>query len=218
MSSTFAQLRTKTLGLENQLSGKLAYYSEFATAPGSRPSSDETRTKEQIEALLTQMTATCAEMQRIIDSDPSISTSKMQQVSRHKENLNQFRLDYARVGNTIQEERNRLNLMSSIRDDIQDRQDIDGGDSNAYMMDERLRIDRQHGIVDGLLAQVLETRDDILSQRSTLRNMGNKLQRSLATMPGINVLLGKINTRRRRDQIIIASVITFCIILLWWAM
>ncbi|VEU20585.1 DEKNAAC101497 [Brettanomyces naardenensis] len=214
---SFNQIRNQLLSLQNQLSGKLSHYSSFATAPGSRPSPDEETTSKDIEDLIARISDSIESLGRIVHSDESISTSKMQQWSRHKESLNQFRMDYHRIQSTIQEERNRLNLISNVRTEIQDRNNDRGPeDAEGYLMDERMRINRQHGVIDTLIGQVMETRDQILGQRGTLNDVGSRLQQSLGTIPGINALMGKIGSRRRRNTLIIATVIVVCIVALWF--
>ncbi|QPG75405.1 hypothetical protein FOA43_002759 [Brettanomyces nanus] len=214
---SFPQLRNQLLGLQNQLSGKLSQYSSFTTAPGSNPSDDELSTCRSIEQLIGKISENVGGLDRIVNSNSSISTSKLQQLARHKEALNQFRIDYNRIQSTIKEERDRLNLLSNVRNEIQDGNSRQGPEnSEAYLMDERMRVDRQHGVMDNLLNQVFETRDDILRQRGSLRNVGSRLQKSLATMPGINILMNQINTRRKRNTFIIAAVIVLCTIALWF--
>ncbi|GME93631.1 unnamed protein product [[Candida] boidinii] len=74
-----------------------------------------------------------------------------------------------------------------------------------------------NSFADRLLQQVWETGQEVTRQNATLNNVSVRLQRTLSTIPGLNVLLSKINTRRRRDTIIIAAVIVICLILLWFA-
>lgn len=223
MPSSFGQIRSKILYIQGQVSGKLSHYSTFASAPGSTASQDELQTSATIEKQLGELSNLVSSLDQIANSDSSISTSKLQQLARHKETLNQYRIDYNRIQSTIQDERNRINLLSNVRSEIQDRRkqaqrsDDEGPeDSEGYLMDERMRVNRQHGVLDRLLEQVSDTRDEILRQRGSFRTMASKLQQSLGTMPGINVLMSKINTRRKRNVFILASVIVLCLIALWF--
>ncbi len=220
MTTNFAHTRNRLLSLQSQIAAKLSRYSAIASTPGPVASEDEEGTSRQIEKLLGEMREEITSMDRLAESDESISTSKLQQLARHKVNLNQFRVDFERISSTIQEERNRLNLLSDVRTELKDRSDRarrEGpADTQNYMLDERMRIDQEHGVVDKLLGQVFQTRDEILRQRGTFRSMGVRLQQSLGTMPGINVLMGKINTRKKRNALVLSTVIVFCIIALWF--
>ncbi|KAH3665694.1 hypothetical protein OGAPHI_003882 [Ogataea philodendri] len=224
MASSFNQTRTQIVGVENQLSGLLAAYSAFASSPGPEPSPEEAQTENKISTVFSSLSALVKELNRVVDSQSlsnTISASKMQQLARHKENLNQYSIDFNRIKSTIKQERDKINLLSFVRTDIEDherRVDSSGasGNEDGYMLNERLRLNQQHSAMDTLLGQVFETRDEILRQRNVLSSVGNRLQRSLGTMPGLNVLLSKINTRRKRDSLIIAGVIVTCIVLLWF--
>ncbi|GMG20526.1 unnamed protein product [Ambrosiozyma monospora] len=229
MSSSFNQIRSQILSLENQISNQLTRYSSFATSTSSSATSDEIKNEKKIDSQLQQFNELIKQLNKIVESQSntnSISTSKLQQLSRHKETYNQFTVDYRRIKASIHEERSRLNLLFSVRNDIEDHQrrtnpsgSLPNGQSEEdYMLNERLRIDQQHNVMDDLLNQVFETRDEILRQRTSLNGMVNKLQKSLSTMPGLNILLSKINTRKKRDTLIIATVISVCLILLWFLM
>ncbi|KAG7912688.1 hypothetical protein KL907_000890 [Ogataea polymorpha] len=224
MASSFNQTRTQIVGVENQLAGLLANYSSFASAPGPEPSADEEQLERKINDTFTNLSALVKELNRVVDSQSlnnTISASKMQQLARHRENLNQYTVDFNRIKSTIKQERDKINLLSFVRTDIEDHQrrvDSSGvsDGEDGYMLNERLRLNQQHSAMDSLLSQVFETRDEILRQRNVLGSVGNRLQRSLSTMPGLKVLLSKINTRRKRDSLIIAGVMVTCIILLWF--
>ncbi|KAG7699043.1 hypothetical protein KL930_002170 [Ogataea haglerorum] len=223
MASSFNQTRTQIVGVENQLAGLLASYSSFASAPGPEPSAEEEQLERKINDTFTNLSALVKELNRVVDSQSlnnTISASKMQQLTRHRENLNQYTIDFNRIKSTIKQERDKINLLSFVRTDIEDHQrrvDGSGGSDSedGYMLNERLRLNQQHSAMDTLLSQVFETRDEILRQRNVLSSVGNRLQRSLSTMPGLKVLLSKINTRRKRDSLIIAGLLVTCIILLW---
>ncbi|ODV87630.1 hypothetical protein CANARDRAFT_4955 [[Candida] arabinofermentans NRRL YB-2248] len=226
MSLTFNQLRTQIISMENHLSNHLSTYSSFTSSPSSSATPEELEAENKIEATLTSIGELIRELNKVVDSQSSentISTSKLQQLTRHKENLNQSKIDYKRIKSTIQQERSRLNLLFDVRTDIEDHQrrvtdstSSNVGDEDGYMLNERLRLNQQHNAMDTLISQVYETRDEILRQRNTLSNFSNKIQRSLSTMPGLNVLLKKINTRKKRDSLILAGLISSCIILLWF--
>lgn len=82
------------------------------------------------------------------------------------------------------------------------------------MLAERQRIDNTHGMADTLLAQAYETRDEFMRQRATLVNVQRRVMTAAAHIPGLNTLISKINTRKKRDSLIIAGLLTACILFL----
>lgn len=226
-TSAYTQARAHVLSLSTQLSNVLARYSSFASDVHTTPSAEEVETKNKIQTLLSDLSAAINEMSRILDTlqTESLSSSKFQQLSRHKDELKRHRQDYQRIANQIDQERGRLNLLSNVRSDIDQYNDnANGNNSNStagnansddYMLDERLSIDRSHGIVDNLINQVMETRDEIMRQRNVLSTVTNRLDRTLSSVPGLNNLINKIDARHRKEAIILVVVILICLIILW---
>jgi len=100
------------------------------------------------------------------------------------------------------------------------------------LLSERDRIDHSHGIADSVLETAYATRNEFGRQRQTLTRINQRLMQSASTespffyylflclgffgwlvgqIPGINTLIGKINTRKKRDAVIIAGLISLCI-------
>lgn len=58
------------------------------------------------------------------------------------------------------------------------------------------------------------TQENLHRQRSSLGSSSFRVTGLASRFPGLNNLIGKIQARKRRDQIIMAGVVAFCIILL----
>ena len=91
------------------------------------------------------------------------------------------------------------------------------------LITERDRIDHSHSIADSVLETAYATRNEFGRQRQTLTRLNQRLMQSASTsqllnkalmegqLPGINTIIGKINTRKKRDSVIIAGLISMCI-------
>jgi golgi SNAP receptor complex member 1 len=93
------------------------------------------------------------------------------------------------------------------------------------LIEERDRIDHSLGIADSTLEQAYQTRNEFGRQRATLSSINRRLMQSASTtltlsvwwvltigsIPGVNTLIGKINTRKKRDSLIIAVLLAICI-------
>mgnify|MGYP004712780489 FL=1 len=157
---------------------------------------------------------------RIAESDISLSTLKLQQLQRHKEILNDHKKVFNGIRATILGDRNRNNLLFSVRSDIdahKQRTTQVGGpsDANDYINQERVRVDGANSLADRLLQQAFHTRDELFSQRGVLANAQLSMMGTIQQFPGLNTLILKINTRRRRDTLILATVISVCIVMLF---
>jgi Golgi SNAP receptor complex protein 1 len=216
-SSSFTQIRGQALNLEKQTEGLLTKYSNFQNQVGSQIEDDEQFTVNQIKDLFDKREEVLSKLNRVSETE-TISTSKLQQLTRHKEILQDHKKSYFKISLNIEEERNRSNLLSNVRSGInaskqRNDQQID---ANDYILDERVRVDNANSLADRLLNQAFQTRDDLINQRQYLQNAQQKMLSSIQSIPGINVIISKINTRRKRDTLILATVITMCIILLFF--
>lgn len=82
------------------------------------------------------------------------------------------------------------------------------------MLNERSRIDNSNNMADSILAQAYETRDEFVRQRASLAGIQRRMMNTLSHVPGINTIIAKVNTRKKRDSLILASLITACVLLL----
>merc|ERR1712110_672712 len=71
-------------------------------------------------------------------------------------------------------------------------------------------------MIDEQINIALETRDNLVNQREILKAVQTKLNDLSSKFPLINSLVNKINLRKRRDTIILGSVIGVCLILMLW--
>ncbi|RUS18390.1 Golgi SNAP receptor complex member 1 [Endogone sp. FLAS-F59071] len=69
------------------------------------------------------------------------------------------------------------------------------------------------------MRQAQATREDLDKQRTLLQGVNRRMGGVIARFPTLNNLISKINTRSKRDTIILAGVIAVCIFILliyWW--
>lgn len=216
-ASSFVTVRGQAISLETQTNSLLSRYSTFAQTTSSEQTGKEKKLDTQIENTLKKRQDIIDSLNNICNENPSISASKLSQLQRHKEILQEHWKNFQNIRSSIQQERNRLNLLFSVKNDIaQHNSNTNLNDEDEYIQDEARRIDQSHNVVDRLISQAWETRDHFTAQNSVLNNVNNKTLQVLQRIPGLNNLLGKINTRRKKNAVILASVITLCILFLFF--
>jgi Golgi SNAP receptor complex protein 1 len=159
------------------------------------------------------------QLSRLLDSESGHSSSAVKQnnLARHREVLSDHRRELARLKATITDARNRANLLSNVRSDIDAYRSSNPAQAEAdYMLEERSRIDRSHDVADSVLSQAYAVRENFSVQRETLSNINRRIVGAASQVPGINSLMGRIGTKKRRDGIILASFIAFCFLMLLW--
>lgn len=84
------------------------------------------------------------------------------------------------------------------------------------MLDERRRIDESHVMADNVLSQAYAVNESFNLQRETLTSINRRITGALAQVPGMNTLMNKISSKKRRDGIILGSFIAICFLILMW--
>ncbi|KAG0642173.1 snare region anchored in the vesicle membrane C-terminus-domain-containing protein [Tuber brumale] len=221
-SNSWAQLRQQARSLESQTDNLFHTYSSFVSNPAAKPSEAELRTESQLQEILQKRETVVSSLSRLLDSETALTSSatKLQNLSLHRSTLTDHRREFIRLKGTISESRSRTHLLSSVRDDInafRSASRIEEGRSEAdYMLDERDRIDNSHNIADSVLSQAYAIQSDFTDQRQLLGSINRRIVHSASQIPGINTIIAKINTRKKRDSIILAGLIAACFLMVLW--
>lgn len=219
---SFVTVRSQAISLETQAESLLSRYSTFAQTTSSEQTGQEKKLDKHLEDALIKRQDVIESLSKICDDNPNISASKLSQLQRHKEVLQEHWKSFRNIRSSIQQERNRLNLLFSVKNDIaqeQQQQTAGGGLGNnedEYFHNEARRVDKSHNVVDSLISQAWETRDEFNSQSSVLQSTNNRILQTLQRVPGINQVIAKIGTRRRKNAVILASVIVICLLILFF--
>lgn len=216
---SFVTIRGKAISLETQTESLLSKYSTFAQTTSSEQTGQEKKIDKQLEGILGQRQDVIDSLTQICDSNPAISASKLSQLHRHKEILQDHWKSFRNIRSSIQQERNRLNLLFSVKNDIAN-STTDApapiGDADEYIQNETRRIDQSNNVVDRLISQAWETRSQFHSQSNVLNTANNKVLQTLQRIPGVNQLIMKINTRRKKNAFVLATITTLCILFLFF--
>ncbi|KAL4809608.1 hypothetical protein BDV18DRAFT_82691 [Aspergillus unguis] len=217
--SGWAQLRQQARSLETQTENLFHTYSQYAsmTKLPPQPSEDEVRNQTQIKDLLEKRESLIAQLARLLDSEATLTSSAVKQnnLSRHREILTEHKRELTRLTSAIAETRDRANLLSNVRSDIDTyRSSNPAAAESEYMLEERRRIDESHGVMDGVLSQAYAINENFGIQRESLTSINRRIVGAASQIPGVNSLIGRIGNKRRRDAVILGAFIGVCT-LLW---
>ncbi|KAJ5027445.1 hypothetical protein J3E72DRAFT_274992, partial [Bipolaris maydis] len=194
MSSTgggWAQLRQQARTLEQQTETLFHTYSQFGSTPNipAKPSEEELRVETRLQEILEQRDALVAQLSRLLDSESSHGSSAVKQnnLARHREVLSDHRRELARLKSSLNDARNRANLLSNVRSDIDAYRSANQAEAD-YMLDERNRIDNSHNMADSVLSQAYAVQENFAIQRETLANINRRIVGAASQVPGINSL------------------------------
>lgn len=84
------------------------------------------------------------------------------------------------------------------------------------MLAERNRLDNSHNMTDSILSQAYAVNESFGLQRETMLGIQRRITGAASQIPGINGLMQRIGSKRRRDGIILGSFIALCCLILLW--
>ena len=160
-----------------------------------------------------------SQLTRLLDSEATLTASALKQnnLSRHREVLQDHRRELQRLRAAISETRDRSNLLTNVRSDIDAYRASNPAQAEAdYMLEERGRIDESHNMMDGVLSQAYAINENFGIQRETIASINRRVVNAANKIPGVNALIGKIGTKRRRDGIILGSFIGICFLVVFF--
>ena len=165
-----------------------------------------------------QRSALLFQLARVLDSEATPSALKSTNLARHREILSQHRTELSRLKSQIAHSRDRSNLLSNVRSDInayRSSQNPEAAEAD-YMLAERRRIDNSHNMADSVLSQAYAVNENFGLQRESLVSIQRRITGAAAQIPGINGLMQRIGSKKRRDGIILGSFIAICFLVLLW--
>ncbi|KAF2733167.1 V-snare-domain-containing protein [Polyplosphaeria fusca] len=224
MASTgggWAQLRQQARSLETQTENLFHTYSQYAAITNipTKPSEEEQKTEAQLQDVLEKREALVNQLSRLLDSESAHSSSAVKQnnLARHREILHDHRRELSRLKSNIQDARNKANLLSNVRSDINAYRAANPEQAEAdYMLDERSRLDNSHNVADSVLSQAYAVNENFRLQRESLASIQRRIVGAASQVPGINSLIGRIGAKKRRDGIILGAFIAFCVLVLFF--
>lgn len=69
-------------------------------------------------------------------------------------------------------------------------------------------------MMDGVLSQAYAINENFGIQREILASINRRIVGAASKVPGMNSVIGKIGTKRRRDAMILGAFIGFCFLML----
>ncbi|KXT17869.1 hypothetical protein AC579_5951 [Pseudocercospora musae] len=217
---SWAQLRQQARAQETQTETLFHTYAQFAskTEIAAKPTDEECKTEEQLKEILEKRSSLLQQLARVLDSEAQPSALKSTNLARHREILTQHRTELSRLKSQIEHNRQRANLLSTVRSDIDAYRARDNPEAaeTEYMLEERRRLDNSHNVADSVLSQAYAVNESFGLQRESLVSIQRRITGAAAQIPGINGLMQRIGSKKRRDGIILGSFIAFCFLVLLW--
>ncbi|MBW0463539.1 hypothetical protein O181_003254 [Austropuccinia psidii MF-1] len=222
---SWESLRRQIRSLENTLESQITTYAKLCTSVSTTYSSNgklnetivgQSREVEgQIEEDLKQLSLLVDQIFRLLETtSPAPMTSMVHACNRHKEILCDYERDFKRTQTSLRECEQRASLLSSVRSEISSFKSSQMASEEDRHFNDRTRISSSHRLADDILGQAYETRYQFSNQRRSLLSSHSRIGGVVSSLPGVNSLISMINSRRRRDSLILAVVAGMCTLML----
>lgn len=215
----WAQLRQQIRTLESQTESQFHTLSQYTSSPSlpEKPSPEEQAAEDAVTELFSKRETLIGQLSRLLDSESALSTSALKQnnLTRHRELLTEHKTELRRLKGQIAEHRSRQHLLTSVRNDIAESRTAEEQEAE-YMLQERGHLDQSHSVIDGIISQAYQINENFGIQRDTLANVNRRITLAASQLPGVNDLMARIGSKKRRDGIILAVFIAFCFLMFFW--
>ncbi|KAK3818731.1 MAG: hypothetical protein J3Q66DRAFT_338354 [Benniella sp.] len=232
---SWESLRKEVRQVELEIESKLTALSKTAVQTGSgRPgagvgagqgSSSSAGAAESPEELENNIEGLLEKLSRLVDAmsghiDAQTQTNgqapmtMVHHLQKHRDILHDYTKEYRKTRQNVRAARDHAELLSSVRDDINTFKNggASGMSASDLLLNERARIDGSHRLADSALEQAFAVRKDLDSQRSALVNVNQRINNVAAQLPSVGQLIGKIQSRKNRDNVILSCVIGSCVV------
>ncbi|CAK8674643.1 Golgi SNAP receptor complex member 1-like [Clavelina lepadiformis] len=231
MENQWEDLRRQARRLENELDLKLVSFSKLGTTFGRNAASVSDTTpllnstssehmvetmSMEIEQLLAKLTGMNDEMSEYLESTSNTSSAMMHTIQRHRDILQDYSHEFRKTKSNINACREREDLLGSVRRDIDAYKSSSGVNNRRtdLYMKEHEHLRNSDRLADEAIEIAMATKENLGQQRTVFKGITTRLTTLGNRFPAINNLVQKINLRKRRDSLIIATVIAVCIILI----
>uniref|UniRef100_G3P1N0 Golgi SNAP receptor complex member 1 n=1 Tax=Gasterosteus aculeatus aculeatus TaxID=481459 RepID=G3P1N0_GASAC len=226
-SNYWEDLRKQARQLENELDLKLVSFSKLCTSysssrDGRRGDTSDTTpllnnsTQDrmfdtmsvEIEQLLAKLTLVNDKMAEYTNTPgtASLNAALMHTLQRHRDILQDYTHEFHKTKGNFLAIREREDLLGSVRKDIESYKSGSGVNNRRTEM-----FLKEH---EHLRNIAMATKENMTSQRGFLKSIQGRVNTLANRFPTINNLIQRINLRKRRDSLILGTVIGVCTILL----
>jgi len=239
MTTTWEDLRRRARQLENDIDARLLSLNKLGVSVGGTQRRFDVHVAEsssekspllssqnafeglsaEIEHSLSKLREINEQMSDFIGSNVLASGGNNPALShtlqRHREILRDYSQEFSRTRANIRASLEREQLLGSSSDDS-----LRGGDglnnrrSDGFLK-EHEHIRSSDRLLDEQISIAISTKENLQHQRFGMRDISKKMNILSKKYPMINSLMQKIHLRKRRDSIVIATVIGICLILLF---
>lgn len=178
----------------------------------------------EIEEALKKLTSLNSKLNDCLNNENVISSSgNVHTLQRHRDILRDYSHEYDKTKRNIQSYKEREKLLSSSLNRSQNEtnnlnnrrlDNSNASGSTSFYMKEYDHLKSSHNLIDQQLEIAELTKENLQSQRQTMKMIQQRMNNIVHKFPLINNLVKKIKLKKRKDTLILGTVISVCLFLL----
>ncbi|XP_018318423.1 Golgi SNAP receptor complex member 1, partial [Agrilus planipennis] len=217
---TYEDLRKQARQLECEIDLKLVAFNKLAAgvktshthgSSDTVPLLSEEDTFDTMAMEIQQLLNKLSQVNERMSEQPVSGVAMMHTIQRHRDIAADLQRDFHKTNSQFVSRREREELFKNVRTDSFRTEGVNRRD---MYLKENTHIQNSDQLVNEQIAIAMETKDHLLNQRQTFKRMQTRFNDISHRFPVINSLVQRINLRKRRDAIILGSVIGICTFLL----
>lgn len=213
---SWQELRREATRLEDQVDVRIVALGKAGTASTGGDSQAIELMSQDAQQLLDKLTEVNNLLSEKLNADTNASQTMKHYTQRHQAILSDYCLEFERTQQNIRRQRDRAELLTSVRKDINSYRSSGQDKAADLYLKEHEHIINSERLAEETLNVASTAKEVLLGQRNSLRGIGSKLQNTTQRFPVLNNLVQKINLRKRRDAVVLGLVISGCIIFILW--
>ncbi|CAF0763897.1 unnamed protein product [Adineta ricciae] len=218
-------LRKQARQHENEIDTKLVSFSKLCSNYASHdlndsslsattsPSSFEGMSIE-IEKLLERLSDINKRMSDVVPSLLGPNSAATHTLQRHNEILQDYRREFERTKTNIRNMKNREDRLLNMNANNSDMTTGLSSRRQDLYLREMSHLNSSHKLIDTNLEMASALRKDLFDQKKYLLNITTKVNAIANRFPLVNNVLQKIKMKKRKDSLVLGTVIAVCVILL----
>ena len=184
-------LKREVRQLESELNGRLQEFSRIASVPGS---SSSEAIDQQVDILIKKLAQVVRHMDTALEKQQQ-PPAVIHLVQRHRDHLFEYRKEYQRI-------RMSISRMESDRPFV-----------SPSLISEHGKLNTLNSATDDILNQAYETQSSLTAQRANLQRNSQRV--GGLQFASLNGIIARVQGRKKRDALILGTLIAVCIFLLF---
>mmetsp|Transcript_29124 Transcript_29124/g.70648 ORF Transcript_29124/g.70648 Transcript_29124/m.70648 type:complete len:226 (+) Transcript_29124:1-678(+) len=154
-----------------------------------------------IEAQLSELTSLCAQLGRA-----ATTASQRAQVTRYNAMREDLQREYKRTSENIDYHYQHARLVGKPRTSARE---LNSDEEN--LLRESKNVASSISMIDEVIGSASASRDLLSRQRTTLQGVNSKVGALTNLLPNVDELIGKIGSRKRFENVVLAITVAFCV-------